>query len=73
MGLLRPGDQTTEPASPSDAAPSVVVGELHHPASATRPSWLVIPKTGLYTGILIVGVVGSGKTSACMNPFAQQS
>ena len=63
------------PASPSDPAPSVVVGELHHPTvpcESERPSWLVIPETGLYTGVLIVGAVGSGKTSACMYPFAQQ-
>ena len=63
------------PASPSDAAPSVVIGELHHPTvpcESERPSWLVIPETGLYTGVLIVGAVGSGKTSACMHPFAEQ-
>ena len=63
------------PVSPGDPAPSVVVGELHHPTVAheiERPSWLVIPETGLYTGVLIVGAVGSGKTSACMYPFAQQ-
>ncbi len=60
-------------ASPADPAPSVVVGELHHPIvprEIERPSWLVIPETGLYTGVLIVGAVGSGKTSACMYPFA---
>ena len=63
------------PASADDAAPSVVVGELHHPTvplESERPSWLVIPETGLYTGVLIVGAVGSGKTSACMYPFAEQ-
>ena len=63
------------PASPGDPAPSVVVGELHHPTvprESERPSWLVIPETGLYTGVLIVGAVGSGKTSACMYPFARQ-
>ncbi len=63
------------PVSPEDEAPSLVVGELHHPTvprESERPSWLVIPETGLYTGILIVGAVGSGKTSACMYPFAQQ-
>ena len=32
----------------------------------------MIPETGLYTGVLIVGAVGSGKTSACMYAFAQQ-
>ena len=63
------------PTSPNDAAPSLVVGELHHPTvprESERPSWLVIPETGLYTGVLIVGAVGSGKTTACMYPFAQQ-
>ena len=63
------------PTSPNDAAPSLVVGELHHPTvprESERPSWLVVPETGLYTGVLIVGAVGSGKTSACMYPFAQQ-
>ena len=52
-----------------------MIGELHHPVvprESERPSWLVVPETGLYTGILIVGAVGSGKTSACMYPFAQQ-
>ena len=52
-----------------------MVGELHHPTAATeseRPSWLVIPEKGLYTGVLIVGAVGTGKTMACMYPFAQQ-
>ena len=52
-----------------------MIGELHHPVvprESERPSWLVVPETGLYTGVLIVGAVGSGKTSACMYPFAQQ-
>ena len=63
------------PASPEDETPSLVIGELHHPVvprESERPSWLVVPETGLYTGVLVVGAVGSGKTSACMYPFAQQ-
>ena len=32
----------------------------------------MIPERGLYTGIAIFGAVGSGKTSACMHPFARQ-
>ncbi len=63
------------PASPEDETPSLVIGELHHPVvprESERPSWLVVPETGLYTGVLIVGAVGSGKTTACMYPFAQQ-
>ena len=63
------------PASPEDETPSLVIGELHHPVvprESERPSWLVVPETGLYTGVLIVGAIGSGKTTACMYPFAQQ-
>ena len=63
------------PASPADEAPSLVVGELHHPTVAREseePSWLVIPEKGLYTGTLIVGAVGTGKTSGGMYPFARQ-
>ena len=63
------------PVSPADDAPSLVVGELHHPTVATeseRPAWLVVPEKGLYTGILVVGAVGTGKTTACMYPFARQ-
>ncbi|MXX35181.1 MAG: type IV secretion system DNA-binding domain-containing protein [Gemmatimonadales bacterium] len=63
------------PTSPEDETPSLVIGELHHPTVATesvRPSWLVIPEKGLYTGMLVVGAVGTGKTTACMYPFARQ-
>ena len=63
------------PASPGDDAPSLVIGELHHPTvpeESEQPSWLVIPEKGLYTGTLIVGAVGTGKTSGCMYPFARQ-
>ena len=63
------------PVSPTDDAPSLVIGELHHPTvprESEQPSWLVIPEKGLYTGMLIVGAVGTGKTTACMYPFAQQ-
>ena len=58
-----------------DAGPGIVVGEVHHPVKAVEipnPSWLIIPERGLYTGVAIFGAVGSGKTSACMHPFAQQ-
>ena len=63
------------PVTPDDDAPSLVIGELHHPTvprESERPSWLVIPEKGLYTGVLIVGAVGTGKTTACMYPFAKQ-
>ena len=63
------------PNSPDDDAPSLVVGECHHPSEPReirRPSWLTLPERGLYTGVAIFGAVGTGKTSACMRPFAQQ-
>ena len=63
------------PASPEDDAPSLVVGELHHPIEAKevpQPEWLTIPERGLYTGVAIFGAVGTGKTSGCMRPFAEQ-
>ena len=71
----RPGTLSPWPASPTDPEPSLVIGELHHPTAlreSGRPSWLTIPEAGLYTGILVVGAVGSGKTSACIHPFATQ-
>ena len=63
------------PIAPSDEKPAIVVGETHHPVEAREipnPEWLVIPERGLYTGVAIFGAVGSGKTSACMHPFARQ-
>ena len=73
--VRRRGRLPAWPASPTDATPSLVIGELHHPTDSREseePSWLVIPEKGLYTGTLIVGAVGTGKTSGCMYPFARQ-
>ncbi len=53
----------------------LVVGEVHQPRKqvpSETPHWLEIPERGLFTGIAIVGAVGSGKTAACMYPFAEQ-
>ena len=63
------------PLSADQETPAIVIGEVHHPIEAREifsPSWLTIPERGLYTGVAIFGAVGSGKTSACMNPFARQ-
>ena len=68
-GLL-PSWPTEDPKEPR-----LVIGELHHPTEGReiqKPSWLVLDERGLYTGLLIVGAVGTGKTSACMHPFARQ-
>ena len=69
------GRLPTWPLSPDQKTPGIVIGEVHHPVEAREifnPSWLTIPERGLYTGVAIFGAVGSGKTSACMNPFARQ-
>jgi hypothetical protein len=53
----------------------LILGEQHHrtsPAAAAEPSWLIIPERGLYTGIAVVGAIGTGKTSACMYPYIEQ-
>ena len=53
----------------------VVLGEVHHPRKpepAEAPYWLAIPDRGLYAGLMILGAIGSGKTSGCMYPFAEQ-
>src|SRR5271167_2312390 len=53
----------------------LVVGEVHNPRKpgpAETPYWLTIPERGLFTGIAILGAIGSGKTSCCMLPFAEQ-
>ena len=56
-------------------APTLVLGETHEiaaPGRSPEPTWLTIPQRGLYTGIMILGAVGTGKTSACMYPYVDQ-
>ncbi len=65
----------TWPLSPTADGPAIVIGEVHHPvklAESPTPEWLTILERGLYTGVAIFEAVGSGKTSACMHPFARQ-
>jgi hypothetical protein len=53
----------------------VVLGEVHHAKRfepSEHPQWLTIPDRGLYTGIMVLGAIGSGKTSTCMVPYAEQ-
>jgi hypothetical protein len=53
----------------------LILGEQHRrtsPERATTPTWLTIPERGLYTGLLVVGAIGSGKTSACLYPYVEQ-
>lgn len=53
----------------------VVLGELHDPRKLQQvpaPTWLTIPERGLFTGMAIFGAIGSGKTTCCMRPYAEQ-
>ena len=53
----------------------VVLGEVHHPRTpgpSETPQWLSIPERGLFTGIAVFGAVGTGKTSTCLYPYAEQ-
>src|SRR5665213_1466881 len=53
----------------------LILGEQHRHTVAERasvPTWLTIPERGLYTGMVIVGAIGTGKTSACMYPYVEQ-
>ena len=53
----------------------LVVGEIHNrrqPIASETHNWLTIPERALFTGMAIVGAIGTGKTSCCMYPFSQQ-
>jgi len=53
----------------------VVIGELHDrlkPRPSPTPQWLVVPERGLFTGICVIGAVGSGKTKAVILPAMRQ-
>jgi hypothetical protein len=63
------------PVPEARLTPSLVLGEAHHQTQTGRapePTWLIIPQRGLYTGVMILGAVGTGKTSACMYPYVDQ-
>jgi hypothetical protein len=63
------------PGPEKRSTPMLVLGESHHhttPGRAPQPTWLTIPQRGLYTGVMVLGAVGTGKTSACMYPYVDQ-
>src|SRR5260370_30327962 len=52
----------------------VVIGEIHNPRQpvpAENPYWLTIPARGLFTGTIIIGATGAGKTATSMYPFTE--
>ena len=63
------------PLRKDDKAPSLVIGEVHHKTDLVevpRPRWLRMPEKGLFTGMIIFGAIGTGKTTSCMRPFCRQ-
>jgi TraM recognition site of TraD and TraG len=63
------------PKPETRSSPTLILGETHFHTIAGRapqPDWLTIPQRGLYTGVMILGAVGTGKTSACMYPYVEQ-
>jgi hypothetical protein len=53
----------------------LILGERHHPTRvepAAKPTWLTIPERGLYTGIAVLGAIGTGKTSGVIYPALDQ-
>ena len=63
------------PLKKTDKAPSLVIGEVHHRTElceVPRPRWLRMPEKGLFTGLIIFGAIGTGKTTSCMRPFCRQ-
>jgi hypothetical protein len=72
---IRPGRLPAFPDPRTNDGLSLTIGEVHNqrkPVPAAVPQWLTIPERGLFTGIAIFGAVGTGKTSCCMYPFAEQ-
>jgi hypothetical protein len=53
----------------------LVLGEVHdprRPQPSEKPYWLTVPERGLFTGIAIFGAIGTGKTTGCLYPYAEQ-
>ena len=78
---LRPPKRVKAVALPEYSDPSqretlfLTLGEVHDPRKPVpndQPYWVNVPERGLFTGIAIFGAVGSGKTSGCMYPYAEQ-
>ena len=72
---VRPRALPPYPDPATRPTPSLVLGEAHFARTsgpAPQPNWLEIPQRGLYTGVMIFGAVGTGKTSACMYPYVDQ-
>jgi hypothetical protein len=79
--LVRPTKNGVLPCLPAYPDPIhrqklfLILGETHYPKrpeAVPDPKWLTIPDRGLYTGIMVIGAIGTGKTSGCMHPYSEQ-
>ena len=71
----RAGRPPAYPPNSNRSSLYLVLGEVHNPRTpgpSETPFWLTIPERALFTGIAVFGAVGSGKTSACLYPYAEQ-
>ena len=53
----------------------LVLGEIHNPRLPIpddNPQWLTIPERGLFTGTVIIGAIGSGKTKSSHQSLLDQ-
>jgi hypothetical protein len=74
-GAVKPQPLPPYPAIQMRNELFVVIGEVHNPRRpipAENPYWLTIPARGLFTGTIIIGATGAGKTACSMYPFTQQ-
>jgi len=72
---VKPQSLPPYPSIESRMELSLVIGEIHNPRlpiPAEHPSWLIIPERGLFTGTILIGAIGSGKTAGGMYPFTDQ-
>ena len=72
---LKPKELPPYPDAATRTDLFLVLGEIHdtrRPAPSAEPYWLAVPERGLFTGIAIFGAIGTGKTSGCMYPYAEQ-
>jgi hypothetical protein len=72
---MRPRPLQRYPVPEQQPTPTVVLGEAHFasvPGQASEPAWLTIPQCGLYTGVIILGAVGTGKTSTYQGALRQR-
>ncbi len=70
VGVLRP---YPDPRTRREL--SLVLGEVHQQLCSEpspSPYWLELPEKGLYTGIAVIGSIGSGKTQGIILPAMRQ-